>query len=327
MYNKRLLTALNFLSFYRLLIFPVFLLLANSSIIAQNAPVPAFESLTDFPRVRDITLNADRSEAWFTLQSMAGDISVIAFIKKTTQGWSEPIIAPFSGKYRDLEPAFSSDGKQIWFASNRPLCGIGSPKDFDLWYSEWDEEQKIWKQPSNPGSPMNSEHDEYFPSVALSGNVYFTSTRPGSSGEDDIFMCEWNNGQFSHPVALAQTINSAGAEYNAFVAPDESFIIFSAHNRPGGLGNGDLFVSFRNDDNQWQEATNLGPNINSAFLDYSPFVDLNDQVLYFTSNRRTPSHKTLTTLQDFTDQIKRYENGLLRLYKVSIEDIEGFGNR
>jgi Tol biopolymer transport system component len=298
-----------------------FIFLLSATLQAQNTPQAAFDCLNEFPRIRDFSFSADGSQAWFTLQSMAGDISVLAFMNRENEGWSKPVIAPFSGQYRDLEPAFTPDGKRLWFASNRPLEDQGAPKDFDLWYVEWDENTKIWKEPVNPGSPLNSSHDEFYPSVATSGTVYFTSTRPGSLGEDDIFMCTWQNGNFTEPAILPETINSTGAEYNAFIAPDESFIIYSAFNRPGGMGNGDLFISFRDSNMQWQAAQNLGNFINSPFLDYSPFVDMHNKVLYFTSNRRTPSQKTITALDDFMKEINRYENGLLRLYKISIAEL------
>jgi WD40-like Beta Propeller Repeat len=35
--------------------------------------------------------------------------------------WSRPEIAPFSGRYMDADPYVTSDGKQLFFISNRPV--------------------------------------------------------------------------------------------------------------------------------------------------------------------------------------------------------------
>src|SRR6185312_5425691 len=44
-------------------------------------------------------------------------------------GWSTPVIAPFSGQWRDVEPALSQDGSYMIFASTRPIPGSSTPPD------------------------------------------------------------------------------------------------------------------------------------------------------------------------------------------------------
>ncbi len=288
----------------------------------QNKVEPAFDILAEYPRVRDFTLSSGGDEAYFTMQSFAGDVSVIFGIKKQNNTWSEPEPLPFSGKYKDLEPFLSPDGLRLYYASNRPLTSDqDKPKDFDLWYSERTSQDKPWQQPINMGSPINTEHDEYYPCLTNNNNLYFTSTGHGSIGEDDIFISQWQSGQYQTPVSLPESINTAGAEYNAYISPDEDFIIFGAFKRADAVGGGDLYISFRDENLQWQPAKILSADINSPSMDYSPFVDLKNSILYFTSNRRTISTTPIETLEQFTNEVNKHENGLLKLYKISIEEI------
>ena len=85
---------------------------------------------------RDMAISPDGSEMFFTIQSNQHAVSTIIRLKKLSNNkWSNPEVASFSGKYSDLEPAYSPDGKKLYFSSNRPVAG-NDPKDYDIWYVE-----------------------------------------------------------------------------------------------------------------------------------------------------------------------------------------------
>jgi Tol biopolymer transport system component len=46
---------------------------------------------------------------------------------------AKPEVAPFSGRYKDLEAAFSPDGQTVYFSSDRPTTDNPQKKDFDIW--------------------------------------------------------------------------------------------------------------------------------------------------------------------------------------------------
>jgi hypothetical protein len=279
---------------------------------------------TQFPGVRDLAISSTQDEAYFTAQSYLGEISVILDIRKENGMWSQSKIASFSGKYQDLEPFLSPDGLRLYFASNRPLnTSETKTKDFDIWYVERESQATEWSEPVNIGSPVNSESDEFYPSISDNGNLYFTSNAAGSKGKDDIFFSKWENGRYSTPVSLSDSVNSEGYEFNAFISPDESFIIFSGYNREDGLGSGDLYISFKNADGTWSKAKNLGSEINSDKMDYCPFVDLNSRILYFTSKRSRLDYGTsgFAAVSDLLTEIDKYENGLSRIYQVSVQQM------
>jgi hypothetical protein len=75
------------------------------SAFSQDTPQPAFDFLIKYPNVRDFTMSADGNEAYFTIQNPLEELAVIIKMTKTKSKWSEPVMVPFSGQYRDIEPS------------------------------------------------------------------------------------------------------------------------------------------------------------------------------------------------------------------------------
>ena len=283
------------------------------------------EFMDRFPNVRDVAISPDGSEIYFSMSSFKKEFYAIVMIQKDGDSWTEPEVAPFSGQYNDLEPAFSPDGLKLFFASQRPLNdSIVEPKDWDIWYIERKSPDAPWSAPVNPGSPLNSDGNEFYPSVTNNGDIYYTTTPEGETTKEDIFVSRYSKKGYSTPVALPQEVNTKGYEFNAFVAPDESYLIFSSFGRKDGHGGGDLYIAFRGSDGKWQPAQNMGTAINSEQLDYCPFVDSNTQTFYFTSeSSNVPKFfDRPQPLKALEDEFYQFENGLSRIYQMpfSIED-------
>ncbi|MEO8933862.1 MAG: hypothetical protein ABI295_06100, partial [Xanthomarina sp.] len=253
---------------------------------SQSSPKPFLEEITNtFPHVRDLAISPNGDEILFTAQSMMGNLSVIMSSKKTNNLWTNAEVSSFSGQFYDLEPFFSSDGLKLYYASSRPWSNKTlEPKDFDIWYVERTSLNDSWSEPKNMENPINSEHDEFYPSIADNGNFYFTRDNPDLKTKDDIYVSELINNTYDTPKKLPTSINSEGYEYNAFIAPDESYLIFGSYNRKDGFGSGDLYISFLTKEG-WSSAKNMGDTINSDKMDYCPFVDTKTNTLYFTSKR------------------------------------------
>ena len=98
-------------------------------------------------------------------------------------------------------------------------------------------------------------------------------------------MLLFKNGKYEDPVRLPEAVNSKGYDFNAFVDPDESFILFSSYKRTDDLGGGDLYYSLRRN-GSWLPAVHFGKEINSSALDYSPFVSADKRYFFFTSKRQ-----------------------------------------
>ncbi|MBL0328738.1 MAG: PD40 domain-containing protein [Bacteroidetes bacterium] len=298
--------------------------------LAQNASETATpflpELFSQFPNVRDIALSPSGDEVYFTVQSYVEGSSSIAYSQKVNGKWSEAKMAAFSGRFNDLEPFFYLDGLRLYFVSNRAVDDKSLEiKDYDIWYVERKSIKEDWSDPINLGAPVNSVGNEFYPSLSKNGNLYFTSDNlPSlSKGRDDIFMSAFVSGKYTSPVLLSDSINTTEYEFNAFVAADESYLIYTGYNRAGGVGSGDLYISFKNKKGEWTSSLNLSKEINSDKMDYCPFVDEKNETLYFTSKRN--SVKTIFEKQysliELLKEMNKYENGLSRIYTVDISSL------
>jgi hypothetical protein len=239
-------------------------------------------------------------------------------------------VASFSGMYQDLEPFLSPNGLRLYFVSNRPNnLKPTVPKNYDIWFVERENINDRWSTPKNIGEPINTNEDEFYPSVGVSNNLYFTRDGAGSKGKDDIFFAKWENDKYVTPASMSDSINSAGYEFNAFIASDESFLLYTCYNRTGGSGSGDLFISFNKGNAEWTAAENLGKEINSPMMDYCPFVDTNSGTLYFTSKRSSvkTQFEKRQNVKELLKEMTKYDNGQSRIYKASIKKLNHKSSR
>jgi hypothetical protein len=267
---------------------------------------------------RDMAISADGNELFYTIQFTKGLYSAVMHCVKRNGAWGQPEIASFSGRYNDLEPSFSPDGNTLYFSSDRPLGDSAKAKDYDIWFVT--KVDGLWQNPQNLGAPINTATDEFYASAAKSGNIYFT--RGSTLHNDDIMVCRYVDGHYQPAESLGDSINSDGYEFNAYVDPDEKFIIFTAYRRPEGKGSGDLYISRKNADGAWGKAANL-IQINSASMDYCPFVTADKKWLYFTSDR--PGFKTPFDKQQDFKKIKSIlsasGNGFDDIYRIRFDEI------
>jgi Tol biopolymer transport system component len=268
---------------------------------------------------RDMALSPDGNDLYYTLQWSYGLFSVILHSAKKNGEWTKPETASFSGRYNDLEPAYSPDGQKLFFTSNRPLHEYDSSKDYDIWFML--RKRDGWEGPFNAGSEINTARDEFYPSLAKNGNLYFT--RDNGETKDDIFMSSIKNGKYEEPVRLPDAVNSKNFDFNAFIDPDENFIIFSSYKRADDLGGGDLYYSLRRNGN-WQPAVHFGKNINSSALDYSPFVSGDKKYFFFTSKRQLAEFpfKVSKTAAQIREVLNSFGNGNDDIYIMNFKVVE-----
>ncbi len=78
-------------------------------------------------------------------------------------------------------------------------------------------------------------------------------------------------------------MNTEFSEHDPFVAPDESYLIFTS-TRPGGFGREDLYIGYKKVDGSWTEPKNMGKTINSSGVDFCPMLSPDGKYLFFTRN-------------------------------------------
>ncbi len=149
-------------------------------------------------------------------------------------GWAEPkyVSASDSASW-DGSPAFSRDGKTIYFASNR-LGGFGG---MDLYRVNMDASGRFGT-PTNMGKEINTAGDEMFPYVAEDGKLYFASDGHPGLGKLDVFMAVRSSGKIK--------VENMGLPFNSNMDDfglvfDKKGNMFFSSNRSGGVGDDDIY--------------------------------------------------------------------------------------
>jgi Tol biopolymer transport system component len=209
------------------------------------------------------------------------------FVTKIINGkWTIPEPINFTNGYTDRDFTFSPDGKKLFFGSNRPeTSGKDKLTRLDIYVSV-KTKGGIWSEPLNIGNIINTEYTENYPVVDSSGNLYFFSNRAEGLGGCEIYTSQFINGKYQKPELLGKSINSIQNDWDAFIAPDGSYLIFSSQNRNDSIGMQDLYISYKDSDGNWADAINMGTRVNSSKDEICPSVSSDGKYLFFTSRRR-----------------------------------------
>ena len=268
--------------------------------------------------VRDFALSPDGNEIFFTMRGVTG--MTLLTLKRVNETWQGPEIASFSGLFDDLEPCFSTDGKKLFFVSNRPLEKEGEAKDYDIWITE--KFNGSWSEPKNIGTPVSTDYNEFYPSVTENGRLYFCQKSDKEIGGEDIFFTDFIDGKYTEPKNAGENINTKSDEYNAFVARDESYIIYNTHGRGPGLGSGDMWISFKNEAGEFQPPVNMGDKVNTKYFEYCPYVTPDGKYFFFTSNMVPEISKKGLTYDKIITLMENPLNGTSNIYWISGDIIE-----
>jgi peptidoglycan-associated lipoprotein len=172
-----------------------------------------------------------------------GAIDVDLYISRFRNGtWSEP--TPININQPDTwesTPAFSPDGRTLYFSSNR-RGGFGG---LDLYSAQMDSRGRFGRV-RNLGSDINTAGDELFPYVAENSKLYFSSNSHPGYGMLDIFVVNRVNGRTTVDN-LGQPVNSTGDDFGIFLfRADRGFF---TSNRDGGKGDDDIYTFINEDPN------------------------------------------------------------------------------
>ncbi|HEX3385406.1 MAG TPA: hypothetical protein VHS53_09470 [Mucilaginibacter sp.] len=203
--------------------------------------------------------------------------------------WTKPVIAPFSGDYPNLEPAFDPHGKYIIFASSRPVLAGGTRLDGNwagkvypgkggnLWKAAYN--KKGWGQPEHLPELVNKNGSIFSPAVAGDGSLYFMRADSGSVFH--IYRSEYKNGGYQTPVRASFCIDQYG-DYDPAVAPNQSFLIFSSPRPPAPAKTADLFIVFWTAKG-WSEPIDLREAVSEKVFGVEARLSPDLRTLYFTN--------------------------------------------
>jgi Tol biopolymer transport system component len=259
----------------------------------------------------DFALTPDGNTAVFARES------AILISHQVRGAWSTPVIAPFSGVWRDLQPTLSPDGSFLVFVSNRPLKPGEGKRPSSLWRVS--RAGAGWGEPAHLLDEVHRADGIYAPSIAGDGSLYFIA-RDSATAPFRIWRSQLRRGQYEPAVAISFG-DATTQDVDPAVAPDESFLVFGSMH-PGTDKHERLFISFRQGD-RWGTPVDLGDAVNGA-KDSSdtnePRLGPDHRTVYFSSDRTVALHFPRTRAQAEADlaRVQAWDNGNINIWRASL---------
>lgn len=150
-----------------------------------------------------------------------------------------------------------------------------------------------WKAPTQPDifRKLDKPHYGNGSFTPDGSRFYFTECeiKPDGKPSCGIYLLEKDNGEFQEPVRLPSYINLENASTtHPFVTNiEDKEVLFFSSNREGGKGGMDIWFATKTKDVRGTNFTNpinLGTVINTVGDEVTPYYDLSEGVLYFSSN-------------------------------------------
>lgn len=178
-------------------------------------------------------------------------------------------------------PVLTADQQQLIFTRR---TGGGPNDDEDLVISR-KEARGRWGEPESLSKNINTRLNEGTCTISADGRkLIFTSCvgRQGY-GSCDLFQSVLTGDEWTEPKNLGPLVNSAEWESQPSLSADGRTLYFVSDRR-GGAGRRDIWVTNLNERGQWTRARNVGKPVNTQYDEISPFIHVNNRVLYFASN-------------------------------------------
>ncbi|WP_426059309.1 OmpA family protein [Hymenobacter sp. B1770] len=249
-----------------------------------EAPVPLPSPLNSFKFQYFPALTADNRFLLFTGRPAASsgeDLFVSRQNKDGSFGAPVPISPAINTSYNEGAGTISGDGKTLVFAScDRPKA-IGN---CDLYISR--RTGNNWSAPVNLGTNVNSTEWDSQPSLSADGRtLYFTSTRRGGQGQEDIYITTLQpDGSWSAAQNLGTPVNTAGKDMAPFIHASGTTLYYVTDGLVG-MGGLDVFRCERTPAGKWSAPSNLGYPLNTFENEASLFIT-SDNLKGFCSRSR-----------------------------------------
>lgn len=274
----------------------------------RPGPVPALFApglVNDGLPIRDLAISPDGREIVWAV-CFGGGPSVLVGTREKEAGWTVPEVLPFSREpgRSFLEPCFGPDGKTLFFGGDGGKTPDGRT-NWDLFLAK--RTASGWSLPRPVEGAVNTEANEYFPSLTADGTLYFCRDEMPRGRAHFLYRARPDGaGRYPAAARLPAPLNALPSQFNAFVARDESLLLFSAVPAGGGVGGVDYLVSFRRPDDVWSEPVVLAPPVSTrGSEEFSASLSPDGSVLFFMSTRgveepaKRPGPWTLESLRTY----------------------------
>ncbi|WP_264538265.1 OmpA family protein [Flavobacterium sp. N1736] len=271
-----------------------------------------------FSSARDTGNFTQRKHTW------TGEYFTNLYTSDIDSGKVKKIKGVLNSKFHEASPAFTKDGKTVYFTRNNYVDGKKGKNENKITlvklYKATFENDKWTNITALPFTSNNytTAHPALSPDEKT---LYFSSDMPGTLGQSDIYKVSINdNGAtYGSPVNLGATINTEGKETFPFIT-DENEIYFSSDGRPG-LGGLDVYVGKLEDNGTVTSIQNVGADVNSPQDDFAYVIDPVSRKGYFSSNKnggqgsddiyKFLETKKLQCIQELSGVITDAETGII----------------
>ena len=174
-----------------------------------------------------LTISPDGNTAlWFSRNRPGGPGGYDIWISRRAHGaWSAAQPVGFNSPSRDFDPAFSPDGKSVYFSSDR-TGGVGGDDIYRVELTTLG-----FGIPQNAGAEVNSAGNEWAPMLSADGTtLLFSSNGRGGAGRMDLFTALRKSHGFAPAMPMTGAINTAADEFDATFVETNAFVIFSRAN-------------------------------------------------------------------------------------------------
>jgi L-ascorbate metabolism protein UlaG (beta-lactamase superfamily) len=198
-----------------------------------------------------------------------------AFDGKT---FTKPVVAAFADAKGDGGPAFSVDGRRLFFNAQLPPESGSSAARTAICYVERTASGWTRAVPIEP--TIDDRMTKGQVSVARNGNIYF-SGRVLTERTPAIWMCRYDDSRYGPPEKLAGPISEVPLLVDPWVDPGERFLLVACPPREGQSARTDIGICFRRADGSWDEPIRLGPAVNTEAFERFPSLSQDGKYLFF----------------------------------------------
>lgn len=173
-----------------------------------------------------------------------GDGNIYESVRRG-ETWSKPrkLDNEICSPYHESSAWYSSDGKKLYFISNRPLPGKKGEKDKDIYVATYNDEKKKWENVQRLPENVNSAYDEDGIFVHPDGKtIYFSSKGHNSMGGYDVFYTVLKpDGTWLDPVNVGAPVNTPDDDVFFTVTASGRYGYMTSY-REDGYGEKDLYL-------------------------------------------------------------------------------------
>lgn len=197
----------------------------------------------------------------------------------------ENIGSRINSNYSELSPIISAEGNRLFFTRDGHPENIGSDKNQDVWMSELEDDGRFGKA-VNLYDPVNNKTNNFAFSTNSDGSLLLMGRDKNSNSLSTLSYSVENENQWSSLIPFKFTRLYNKTSFVNFSMSQGKNLMFISMERGDSYGGLDLYYTMQTDSG-WIDIENLGPSINTAGDEITPFISNDNKTLYFSSDGYT----------------------------------------